>query len=936
MIPALFTLAFPPTPQLSYTVQPTGMRFTVGKVTKSLVFFSPSIVRVNANLGADYAHNPSFSVNAKPVAVPFRVARKGKTVEVNTASLQILVTADGSLTFRRPNGEVIARESATTPTQITPRTYSGDPTYEVKQTFTMAPNESLYGLGQYNQPYMDYRGKDVLLVQTNIGIVVPFLLSTQRYGILWDIASKGTFKDSGNGATFWGESAPSGVDYYFVAGKDMDGVIQGYRKLTGSAPMFPKAAFGLFMSKERYTTQNQLIEVVINFRKAGFPLDYIVQDWQYWGGADGTWSGMTWDKDRFPDPVGLTRTLHNDLHVKLMNSIWPSVGNDTELAHELDASNLRFEPLHWISKKARIYDAFSPKGREIYFKYIKQGLLDAGVDALWMDGTEVEVGGACHDAGEVERDIKNLGRNAAGDFVRNLNNYSLLTTEGTYEGQRKNGNKRILTLTRSAWPGQQRYAALPWSGDTTASWKTLRDQISGGVNVAMAGLPYWTQDTGGFFVNFPSGTKNPEYRELYNRWNQFAIFNPVYRIHGTSIDREPYRFADIDPEMYDGMRDAANLRYRLLPYIYSLAWMSTADGYTMMRGLPMDFPDDTNVRKTGDAFMFGPAFLVHPITRPIYHAPVPAPGLVPTSAMRSESGQPGLDVTYFRGRTFTDVASKSVDAVIDHTWPEPPLANPPAGLSSIFNFSARWTGKLIAPETGQYELGVEGDDGFRLWLDGKMVVEDWQDAAARYGSTKVTLTKGQEVNVRIDFYQGGGERSIKFCWRTPSELDRLARETPKVNNLESTYLPAGAWFDFWTNERISGGKTVKTECPMNRFPLFVRSGTILPMGPEMQYATEKPDAPLDIRVYPGRDAAFNLYEDDNETYAYEKGQRALIPMRWDNRTGTLTIGARKGSFPGMVPVRQFRVSVIRPGEAPAVNGVVRYSGGRVVLKLGTE
>ena len=312
-------------------------------------------------------------------------------------------------------------------------------------------------------------------MQTNIGIVVPFVVSTKRYGILWDIYSKMTFKDDASGATLWAESAPAGVDYYFVAGDTMDGVIAGYRSLTGAAPMFPKAAFGLFMSKERYKTQDRLIEVARTFRKEGFPIDYIVQDWQYWGGdRDGTWSGMIWDQERFPDPAALTKTLHDELHMKLMNSIWPSVGNDTALAHELDAKGLRFEPLHWISKRARIYDAFSPEGRAIYFKHIKKGLLDVGVDALWMDGTEVEVGGACHDPAEVERDIKNLGRNALGDFTRYLNPYTLMTTKGTYEGQRATGDKRVFTLTRSAWAGQQRYAALPWSGDTSASWETLR------------------------------------------------------------------------------------------------------------------------------------------------------------------------------------------------------------------------------------------------------------------------------------------------------------------------------------------------------------------------------------------------------------------------------------------------------------------------------
>ena len=229
---------------------------------------------------------------------------------------------------------------------------------------------------------------------------------------------------------------------------------------------------------------------------------------------------------------------------------------------------------------------------------------------------------------EVEADIKGLGRNALGDFTRYLNPYTLVTTQGTYEGQRATGNKRVFTLTRSAWAGQQRYAAVPWSGDTTASWSTLHAQVAGGINIAMAGLPYWTQDTGGFFVNYGGGEQNPEYQELYARWHQFGTFNPIYRIHGADIEREPYIFKTTAPEIYESFLDAAHLRYRLLPYIYSLAWMSTSKGYTMMRGLPMDFPDDQAARKIDDAYMFGPAFLVHPITRAMYRVGAPPAPLI--------------------------------------------------------------------------------------------------------------------------------------------------------------------------------------------------------------------------------------------------------------------------------------------------------------------
>jgi alpha-D-xyloside xylohydrolase len=774
----------------------------------------------------------------------------------------------------------------------------------------------------------------LLLVQTNIGIIIPVMVSTERYGILWDTYSKMRFKDDADGATLWAESAPGGVDYYFMAGATMDEVVAGYRDLTGQAPMYPKQAFGLFMSKERYETQARVLDVARTFRKEGFPLDYIVQDWQYWGSdKDGSWSGMTWNPERYPDPKSLTRSLH-DMHLKFMVSIWPSVGNDTALAKELDQRHLRFAPLHWISKRARIYDAYSPEGRRIYFKHVKQGLLDAGVDALWMDGTEVEVGTAAHNAAENERDIKGLGTNALGDFTRYLNPYSLMTTLGTYEGQRATGNQRVFTLTRSAWAGAQRTAAASWSGDTRASWRTLQQQINGGVNVTITGNPYWSQDTAGFFVrsDFPGGEKNASYRELYARWLQYAAFNPVMRIHGTNIEREPYLFKQSDPEVYKALRDAVDLRYRLLPYTYSLAWKVTHDGYTLMRALPMDFPDDRQVRDINDAFLFGPSFLVHPVTRQMFRFQAPPAPTIPATALRSPDGKPGLAGQYFEGTNFETPKGRTLDATIDFQWPAPPLADIPAGLASLENFSARWTGALVAPEDGEYELGVEGDDGFCLLVDGKAVIDDWNRGGKRYQSTRMTLKKGQSLPVTLEYFQGLYERGLRLAWRTPTQLANLPTTASRPDSVAQTYLPAGAdWYDFWTQERHRGGTTVTKEVPLDVFPLYVRAGSIVPMGPYVQYATERPAAPLEIRIYPGADARFTLYEDDNETYDYEKGRYATCELVWHDATRTLSVGARKGGYPGMVGKREFNVVVVEPGQAGGIApgkaaGSVAYAG----------
>ena len=260
---------------------------------------------------------------------------------------------------------------------------------------------------------------------------------------------------------------------------------------------------------------------------------------------------MQWDKSRFPDPKGLCDTLHNDLHVKLITSIWPDVGDDTDVARELDEHKLRYAPGHWISKgKSHVYDAYSKLGREIYFKHLKKGLIDVGVDAMWMDGSELETRDACHNADKMVEQIKACGRNEMGDFTRYLNTYGLVTTMGNYEGQRATSDKRTFTLTRTAWAGLQRYAAIPWSGDTGASWGRLKDEIAGGLGASMSGLPYWTQDTGGFFCgHYGDAMNNPEFLELLARWNQFAIFNPVYRWHVSSpVAKEPFRAKEKHPE----------------------------------------------------------------------------------------------------------------------------------------------------------------------------------------------------------------------------------------------------------------------------------------------------------------------------------------------------------------------------------------------------
>jgi alpha-D-xyloside xylohydrolase len=936
--------ALAPAPDATFRLQRlrSGVQFQLNGVTKSVLFYSPTVVRVNANLGQAYWTAPSLVVIRQPQTVPFTVRESANAVELVGQKLRIVIDKQaGALTYYDAAGRLLTREKADAPQSIDKRTIADAPTYEVENRFTLKPDEGVYGFGFTGDDEVNRRGKDLLLVQTNVGIIIPVMVSTERYGVLWDTYSQMRFKDDAQGARLWAESAPGGVDYYFMAGDTMDGVVGAYRWLTGDAPMYPKQAFGLFMSKERYKTQDRLIEVARTFREDQFPLDYIVQDWQYWGGDnDGTWSGMTWDPQRFPDPVGMTRSIH-DLHMKLMVSIWPSVGNDTALGRELDQSNLRFKPLHWISKQARVYDAYSPKGREIYFKHIKSGLLDKGVDALWMDGTEVEVSSAMWNPADNVRDTKALGSNAMGDFTRYLNPYSLLTTEGTYKGQRATSDKRVFTLTRSAWAGAQRTAAASWSGDIYASWKTFAQQVSGGVNVTITGNPYWTQDTGGFFVtDFPGGEKNPAWRELYARWFQYAAFNPIMRVHGTSVEREPYLFKTLDPPVYKTLLDATHLRYQLLPYTYSLSAKVTADRYTLMRALPMDFPQDPATFGINDSFMFGPSLLVHPVTRAMYNILPSLPTTVPAQQLRTADGQPGLAVQYFAGENFETPRGKAVDTKIDHTWPDPPLAELPPGLTSLSHFSARWEGDLIAPEDGEYEIGLTGNDGMRLALGGETAIDEWTRAATRTRVVRRTLKKGEKLPVRLEFSHPEGGRVFRFVWRTPGELKRDAAAISAPRDLTMrTYLPKGGdWYDFWSDQRHAGGQTVARQAPLDIVPLYVRAGAIIPMGPVVQYATERPDAPYEIRVYPGADGKFTLYEDDNETYAYEKGQSARYDLTWNDALRTLTIGARRGAFPGMVKQRTLKIVVVGGAEAnalasPSANQTVSYGGQALTVRF---
>ncbi|HEX9971828.1 MAG TPA: TIM-barrel domain-containing protein, partial [bacterium] len=709
----------------------------------------------------------SLVVIENPQDVKWKLTEDKQTISIVTNKLIVEINRKtGAIQFYDQNRKILLQEHPANPHIMSSAKVMGEKTFHATQQFILTPDEGIFGLGQHQDGYMNYRGKEVILVQTNTVAVNPFLISTNSYGILWDNYSKTIFKDDEDSMSFWSEVADQ-IDYYFIAGETMDEIIAGYRFLTGQTPLFGKWAYGYWQSKERYKDAGELVGTAEEFRKRQIPIDNIVQDWRYWGENE-YWSSMKFDESIFPEPEKMIERLHNELHVHLMNSIWPALGVKTEIYNELKEKGLVYPPVHWST--GHVYDAYSQEAREIYWRYIKEGLISKGVDALWMDATEPELADQ-HSHELAEKYMKQFGMTALGSFARVLNPYSLMTTEGVYQGFRRDfPDKRVFILTRSAFAGQQRNASVTWSGDISANWDVFRKQISAGINFCMSGIPYWTHDIGAFFPGqrgglYPAGCNDPAYQELYVRWFQFGAFTPIFRSHGTGTPREPWQFGEPGHWAYDALLKFDHLRYRLLPYIYSLAWKVTHEGYTMMRGLPMDFPADKKTYGIDNQYMFGHAFMVKPVTEEMYHHPRVPGAPIPSLNLISAEGQGGgLQGEYFEGTDFNKKVNARVDSAIDFAWSGAPPARCP-----IENYSVRWTGELLANESGDYEIGVLTDDGARLWLDDELIIDAWQQQAMTYYSKAITLEANKKYKIKLEYFQGGGEAVIKLVWRKPSQ-----------------------------------------------------------------------------------------------------------------------------------------------------------------------
>ena len=591
-----------------------------------------------------------------------------REIRLETARLRLIVTrATGSIRYERPDGTALLSERAweskntegydsfrpvinentrveevATPDGVKRRIKEADRVFDRKLYRTrlyleFAPQERLYGLGQEEEGAWDLRHTTQYLHQANLKIAIPLLLSGNGYGILLSTQGTAVFNDTQYGSYLYTE-ADEYLDYYFLAGSPEE-VIGQFRALTGRASMLPKWAFGYIQSQERYESAKELVETAEEFRRRGIGLDALVLDWMSWTGD--LWGQKTFDPRRFPDPAAMTDALHKK-NVHFMISIWPNMSGECDNYREFQEAGL-------LLPGSEIYDAFREEGRKLYWKQVQEGLFRYGIDAWWCDSCEPvtpewsrklkpEPGEMYHEYLEAASEI--MPRQKA-------NVYGMYHARAVYEGQRGcdekgraasgGAQKRVVNLTRSGWAGSQRYGTILWSGDTSASWETLRRQITAGLHFCASGMPYWTLDIGAFFVKkgnnwfwngqYENGSEDPAYRELYVRWFQYGAFLPVFRSHGTDCRREPWQFESGNPvpeqsgvpeePCYEAILSAIRGRYRLLPYIYSLAGAVWRENGTMMRPLVFDFPREKKAAGIMDEYMFGPALLVCPITEPM-------------------------------------------------------------------------------------------------------------------------------------------------------------------------------------------------------------------------------------------------------------------------------------------------------------------------------
>ncbi len=907
---------------------PTGAIRTDKHQTILLTWYGPDILRVRIWPGDCLPLKASLCVVAEPSAPEgWELDQQGDAVVLSGPSLCARIGSTGDITFLRRGRELLTAkgDGVAFPGNSLP-----DPADRLgaEQVFSLDPEHALYGLGQFQNGVLNWRGHDATLIHGNTTVVVPFLCSSGNWGLLWDNASHTEFSDGPDGMRLWSEVG-DGVDFYVCSGENLDAVIAGYRRLTGDPPLFPRGFYGYIQCKCRYMSATELVDVVAEHRQRKLPLDVIVQDWLYWGRWKETerWSSMLHDEASYGDLPGAIRKIH-DLHALVMVSIWPCLGVETAICRELMQKGFVFDDPSTPTRK--VFDAFSPAARAIYWRHANEGLFAHGVDAWWMDATEPEFRG-CHDPLKHKQSLASQRATAAGSWSRVLNGYSLAATTGVYEGQRAaSEDKRVFILSRSAWAGQQRNAAATWSGDTTASWETFKKQIPAGLNFCLAGMPYWTTDNGGFFLrgggsSFPEGVDDPAFREFFLRWFQYSCFCPLMRSHGTDTPREIWQFGRPGDMIYDTLAAFDNLRMRLLPYSYSLAAEACFRGSTPMRALAMDYGDDPLTYDIKYQFHYGPALMACPVVEPMRFLPkggsdvLFAPGHFKGGArIRNYDGLEGLAV-----------AKECIhEGGLDFNW----SGNLPDGVTSDV-YRIEISGELEPDRlAGQTELLVQFAGRCRVEVDDEQVLDDWVDGPLRKRTVPLPRPRAGLLRLKVIYGHTGGAPVLKIAKEVRIESPQ---EQPARPFTREVYLPQGVWHDFWTGEAVRGGRTVTCQAPLERIPVLAPAGALLPLGPVQQWHDELPQDRLELRIYPGADGRFTFYQDAGNSYAYEHGERSTFDLVWDDAEHRLTIGDRQGAYPGMPKTMAIDVVLVSTGHGVGIDAAVNpnlritYTGAQV-------
>lgn len=787
----------------SYQKTELGAKVLVDSIEVEIQFFGESTVRVVKSPERTVFAKESLSVIKTPEATPFKVKQVGDELSLKSKNLEVVLNLkSGSVSFKDIKGHLLLSEKENGAV-FTNFNDAGVKTYSVSQSYSLDEDETIYGLGILQNGQMSQRNQEVYMLQNNTWDFVTFFQSVKGYGLFWDNYSPTTFKDNPS-ETFFSSEVGDGIDYYFMNGGNADGVIACMRDLTGEVPMFPLWTYGFWQSKERYKTQEETVGVVRKYRDLGVPLDGVIQDWQYWGN-NYLWNAMDFLNEDFSNPKKMINDIHA-MNAHMIISIWSSFGPQTKQYKELDKIGALYNFRTWpesgltswppnmeYPSGVRVYDAFNPEARNIYWKYLNEGLFKVGVDGWWMDSTEPDHMGFK----PADMDTKT----SLGSFRKVRNAYPLVTVGGVYDNQRKvSSDKRVFILTRSGFAGQQRYGANVWSGDVYSTWDMLRKQVPAGLNFSLCGIPHWNSDIGGFFAgaynkswNDGSASRNPLFQELYVRWLQFGAFNTMMRSHGTDLSREIYNFGEKGEPIYDAIERTIHLRYSLLPYIYSTSWEVTNNQSSFMRALVMDFANDKNVLDINDQFMFGKSILVTPILHAQY---------TPEEIVKAEVEE-GWDRSDSNKDNISDV---------DFTQKKATSAYLPEG-TVWYNF---WTNEKI---NGGQEISQETEiDIIPLYIKAGSILpigpksqyateKNWDNLEVRiYEGADGEFTLYEDENDNYN-YEKGIYSTIKFSWND----DRKALTISSRNGSFPDMLNERVFNIIKVSKDKGAGDTVTTE-----------------------------------------------------------------------------------------------------------------------------